>query len=77
MFLFVAFPLGLQQSCISKINKSALEINYFQLFILTLSFFLKKTSVFSLLRYHRFGANSPGDRPGKFARPCLTQPELH
>lgn len=25
----------------------------------------------------RFGANSPGDRPGKFARSGLAQPELH
>lgn len=44
---------------------SALEINYFKLFILT------------LLHLCRFGANSPGDRPGKFARPGLAQPELH
>lgn len=24
----------------------------------------------------RFGADSPGDSPGKFARPCSAQPEL-
>lgn len=45
--------------------------------------FLDSTSfstffTFSLsLNVCRFGANSPGDGPGKFARPRSAQPELH
>lgn len=32
---------------------------------------------FPLSHLCRFGANSPGDSPGKFARPGSAQPELH
>lgn len=34
-------------------------------------------SFISSPRFYRFGANSPGDSLGKFARPCPPQPELY